>query len=95
MADSEDTSGSSRINPFTNVPVELTVSVGRLRPLVRELLALEPGSVLQMDRRIDEPVEIFVGNRLFARGELQENPESGTGQLAVRLTEFLDTPHDG
>jgi len=73
-------------NPFTQVPIEITVSVGRARPLVRDLLRLDRDAVLVLDRRVDDPVELFIGDRLIARGDLRE-AEDGSGQLAVRLTE--------
>lgn len=73
-------------NPFKQVPIEVTVSVGKARPLVRDLLKLDRDSVLVLDRRVDDPVELFVGDRLIARGELHE-AEDGSGQLTVRLTE--------
>lgn len=73
-------------NPFTQVPIEITISVGRARPLVRDLLRLEREAVLVLDRRIDDPVDLFIGDRLIARGELQE-AEDGSGLLTVRLTE--------
>ncbi|ESW62492.1 MAG: hypothetical protein Q27BPR15_00840 [Rhodobacter sp. CACIA14H1] len=73
-------------NPFKQVPIEITVSVGKARPLVRDLLKLDRDAVLVLDRRVDDPVELFVGDRMIARGELLE-AEDGTGQLTVRLTE--------
>lgn len=77
-------------NPFTQVPIEITISVGRARPLVRELLGLERDAVLPLDRKVDDPVELYVGDRLIARGELQELDGDKAGQLAVRLTEVAD-----
>lgn len=73
-------------NPFTQVPIEISVSVGRARPLVRDLLRLDRDSVLVLDRRVDDPVDLFIGDRLIARGTLQE-AEDGSGQLSVKLTE--------
>jgi len=73
-------------NPFKQVPIEITVSVGKARPLVRDLLKLDRDAVLVLDRRVDDPVELFVGDRMIARGELLE-AEDGSGQLTVRLTE--------
>ena len=75
-------------NPFTEVPIEITVSVGQARPTVRELLDLTHDAVLPLDRRVDDPVELFVGDRLIARGELQEAEEGGGG-LLVRVTEVV------
>lgn len=77
-------------NPFSQVPIEVTISVGRARPLVRDLLRLSKDAVLQLDRRIDDPVELYVGDRLIARGELTELEGDNAGQLAVRLTEVAN-----
>ena len=77
-------------NPFTQVPIEITVSVGRARPVLRELLRLKPDAVLPLDRKVSDPVELYVGDRLIARGELEECEGDGSGQLAVRLTEVAD-----
>jgi flagellar motor switch protein FliN/FliY len=77
-------------NPFSQVPIEVTISVGRARPLVRDLLRLSKDSVLQLDRRVDDPVELYVGDRLIARGELTELEGDSAGQLAVRLTEVAN-----
>ena len=77
-------------NPFSQVPIEVTISVGRARPLVRDLLRLSKDAVLQLDRRVDDPVELYVGDRLIARGELTELEGDNDGQLAVRLTEVAN-----
>lgn len=81
--------GPSQASPFTQVPVEVTVCVGRARPRVRDLLRLGPGGILPLDRSVDDPVELFVGDRLIARGELVEDEDGPPGQLAVRLTEIV------
>lgn len=78
------------MNPFSQVPIEVTISVGRARPLVRDLLRLSKDAVLQLDRRVDDPVELYVGDRLIARGELTELEGDNAGQLAVRLTEVAN-----
>lgn len=75
---------------FAHVPIEITISVGRARPLVRDLLRMGRDSVLPLDRRVEDPVELFVGERLIARGELQELDGDREGMLAVRLTEVAD-----
>ncbi len=78
------------MNPFSQVPIEIVISVGKARPLVKDLLRLEYDSVLPLDRRVDDPVELYVGDRLIARGELQELDGEQAGQLAVRLTEVAN-----
>jgi len=77
-------------NPFASVPIEVTISVGKARPLIRDLLRLSRDAVLALDRRVDDPVELYVGDRLIARGELQELEGEQAGQLAVRLTEVAN-----
>ncbi len=90
MDDSHDTGrhATDRTNPFTSVPVEIVVSVGKSRPLVRDLVQLEKNSVLTLDKRVSDPVELFIGDRLIARGELEEIEGENGAQLAVRLTEI-------
>lgn len=77
--------------PFAQVPIEITISVGHARPTVREMLKMQKDSVLTLDRRVEDPVELYVGDRLIARGELTEVGTDGNGTLAVRLTEIVDT----
>ena len=77
-------------NPFTSVPVEITISVGKARPLIGDLLNMNENSVLPLDKRVDDPVELYVGDKLIARGELEEMDGGQEGQLAVRLTEVAE-----
>ena len=77
-------------NPFTSVPIEVSICVGKARPLIRELVALKQDSVLKLDRSIDDPVQLFVGDRLIATGKLEEPDEGSDGQLVVRITDILD-----
>ncbi len=81
--------GESKSSAFMGVPIEIIISVGKARPLVSDLVNLRRDSVIALDSKIDDPVEIFIGDRLIARGELQEM-ESEEGQLGVRLTEVAD-----
>lgn len=77
-------------NPFSSVPIEITISVGKARPLIRDLLKLGKDAVLPLDRRVEDAVELYVGDRLIARGELEELEGDQKGQLAVRLTEVAN-----
>ena len=76
-------------NAFLGVPVEVTISVGKAKPLISELLSLSQGSVIPLDSRIDDPVEIYIGEKLIARGELQEI-DGEPGKLGVRLTQVVE-----
>ena len=81
---------SDTTHPFDQIPIEIIVSVGRAHPQVRELLRLRKDAVLPLDKRVEDPVELYIGERLIARGELQELEGEGSGQLAVRLTEVAN-----
>ena len=86
----KESNGTEHSGLFASVPIEITISVGKARPLIRDLLALGQNAVLALDTRVDDPVELFVGDRLIARGELEEMDGENEGQLAVRLTEVAD-----
>lgn len=80
-------------NPFVSVPIEIVVSVGKARPLVRDLISMGENAVLMLDKRVEDLVDLYVGGRLIARGELEELEGDRAGQLAVRLTEISDLNH--
>ncbi len=80
---------SDESNPLIGVPIEVTVAVGRARPTVRELLDLEQDSVLTLDKRVDDPVELFVGDKLIGVGTLEVVEGEQSNRLAVRLIEVV------
>ena len=84
-----DALSNLRSKSLMGVQIEVTVSVGKTRLPLSELIKLEKESILQLDSRIEDPVDIYVGDRLIARGELEEVSEDG-GHLGVRLTEVAD-----
>ena len=86
---SDDVQGKSAIDAgaFSTVPVELTVSVGVARPSIGDLLDFDRGRVIPLDRNIDDPVRIYVGDRLIGTGELEEL-EEGSGRIGVRILEI-------
>ncbi|TKW66508.1 MAG: FliM/FliN family flagellar motor switch protein [Paracoccus denitrificans] len=68
-----------------NIPVEITVRIGRRRLTVAELSALKENDVLPLDQNIDEDVEVCVGDHVIAYGELMED-EDGSDRLMLRIT---------
>lgn len=78
-----------RAKAVMGVPIEVVVCVGKARPLLSELVNLRRDSILSLDSKIEDPVEVMVGDKVIARGELQELDEQ-TGQLGLRLTEVAD-----
>jgi flagellar motor switch protein FliN len=68
-----------------DVPVRVQAILGRARMPISELMALRPGVVVELDRRIGESIDILVNNRLIARGEVVMIDNS----LGVTLTEIV------
>lgn len=75
--------------PINQVPIEVVVSVGKARPMVSDLISLTENAVLPLDKNVDDPVELYIGDRLIARGELQQLEGGEAGQLAIRLTQVV------
>jgi flagellar motor switch protein FliN/FliY len=87
---STEKSLATATNPFTSVPIEITVCVGKARPLIRELVTLGENAVLTLDRNVEDPVELYVGDRLIAMGQLEEQDIDGGSRLLVRITAVVD-----
>ena len=61
---------ASDLAPVFDVPVSISAVLGRATMSVAQLLQLQSGSVLDLDRKVGEAIDIFVNNRLVARGEV-------------------------
>jgi flagellar motor switch protein FliN len=68
-----------------DVPVQVSAVLGRSKMDVGELLRLGPGTVLELDRRVGEAIDIYVNNRLVARGEVVLVED----KLGVTMTEII------
>jgi flagellar motor switch protein FliN len=65
-----ETSGNGRrLDLLLDVPLDLSVELGRARMSIQDLLNLSPGSVVELDKIAGEPLDILVNGRLVARGE--------------------------
>ena len=74
--------GDSNIGMIMDVPLQVTVELGRTRKLIREILELAPGSVLELDKLAGEPVDILVNGKIVAKGEVVVIDEN----FGVRIT---------
>ena len=68
-----------------DVPVQVSAVLGRSKMDVGELLKLGPGTVLELDRRVGEAIDIYANNRLVARGEVVLVED----KLGVTMTEII------
>ncbi|MFO7931046.1 MAG: flagellar motor switch protein FliN [Thermodesulfobacteriota bacterium] len=60
---------ASGINMLLDVPLQVSVEVGRARMLIKDFLQMKEGGVVELDKMADEPLDLYVNNRLIARGE--------------------------
>ncbi len=68
-----------------DIPVEMTVRLGQRRMRIRDLLRLEPNAILELDRNVDDPVELVVSGRVIARGEVLVDDD----KLAIRILDIV------
>ena len=73
------------LEPVFDVPVKIQAVLGRTVLEVNQLLKLGPGAVLELDRKVGEAIDIYVNNRLVARGEVVLVDE----HLGVTMTEII------
>ncbi len=76
---------ASDLAPVYDVPVNIQAVLGRANLEVASLLRLTRGSVIELDRKVGEAIDIYVNNRLVARGEVVVVDE----RLGVTMTEII------
>ena len=82
--DMEDKTATD-LAPVFDVPVSISAVLGRASMSVAQLLQLSSGSVLELDRKVGEAIDIYVNNRLVARGEVVIVDD----RLGVTMTEII------
>jgi flagellar motor switch protein FliN/FliY len=83
--DSASPKMASDLEAVLDVPVHVSAVLGRTRMDIGDLLKLGPGTVLELDRKVGESIDIFVNNRLVARGEVVLVEE----RLGITMTEII------
>ena len=84
--------GSARgadLERLHDVPVELTVEIGRTRMTIGETLGLGPGSIVSLERLAGEPVDLLVNGKRIAYGEVVVIDE----EFGLRITELVESEH--
>jgi flagellar motor switch protein FliN/FliY len=77
---------TGKLGRINNVEMSLTVEIGRARMSVRDVLSLEPGAVIELDRSAGAPADVLLNGRLIAHGEIVVVDQD----YAVRITKILD-----
>jgi flagellar motor switch protein FliN len=85
----DDPAADTDIGLLLEVPLSISVELGRTSLTIRELLALGQGSILQLDRHAGEPVDVLVNGKRLARGEVVVIDED----FGIRVTEVV-TPEE-
>ena len=75
---------SKNLDMLLDIPFQVTVELGRTKRSVKEILELSSGSIIELDKLAGEPVDIFVNNRLIAKGEVVVIDEN----FGVRVTDI-------
>jgi flagellar motor switch protein FliN/FliY len=75
----------TRLGAYGAISVRLAIEVGGIRLKLADVLGMAPGQVHVLDRRVDQPVDVLISDRLVARGEIV----SVGDKFGVRLTEVL------
>lgn len=79
-------SGTANINFLLDVPLDVAVELGRTKIAVKDMLQLGPGSVIELDKLIGEPVDLLVNEKLIAKGEVVVFDEN----FGVRITDIMN-----
>jgi len=83
--DDEGDKAAADLAPVFDVPVNISAVLGKSYMSVSQLLKLGQGSVLELDRKVGEAIDIYVNNRLVARGEVVVVDD----RLGVTMTEII------
>jgi len=69
-----------------DIPMRLTVEVGRSRLMIKDILALEIGSIVELKKRIGSPMNVLINDKLVAKGEIVVQNE----KFGIKLTEIIE-----
>lgn len=78
-------SNNSNFNLLLNVPLEVTVEIGRKKQPIKEILEIRQGSIIELDKQACDPVDIMVNGQLIAKGDVVVIDEN----FGVRITEII------
>ena len=78
-------SGEINLDALMDVQVNLSVEIGRSKLAIKDLIQLSPGSVVELDRMVEEPLDLMVNGTLIARGEVVVVD----GQFGLRLIDVV------
>ncbi len=90
MPRSGEQSQQDEVTFLGDIPVEVVIELGRRRMVLKEVAALDVDDVVELDQPMDRPLDLVVGGRVLARGELVMVGE----RVALRVTELVGRPRE-
>lgn len=83
--DTQISNDRESIAMIRDIPLEVTVELGRTKKLIKDILEFGPGTILELDKLAGEPVDIMVNGKYVAKGEVVVIDES----FGVRITDII------
>jgi len=87
LTPSKEASPYPELDFILDIPLEISVEIGRTKMLIRDLLKLNQGAIIELEKFAGEPVEVFVNGKLMAKGEVVVVND----RFGVRITEIIST----
>ncbi len=87
QGEGDNSNNNVTLEAVYDIPVQISVVLGKTSMQVNQLLKLGRGAVIELDRKVGEPIDIYVNNRLIARGEVVVIEE----RIGVTMTEIIKT----
>ena len=81
----DDEHGARELDFILDIPLELSVELGKTKMLVNDLLQLAQGSIIELNKLAGEPLEVYINRKLIARGEVVVVNE----KFGVRFTDVI------
>lgn len=86
MSDPAPAAADAKGDLILDIPVSLSVELGRTQMKVKEVMALSPGTVIELEKAVEEPVDLYVNGKLVGRGEVVVVDDS----LGIKITQVMN-----
>ncbi|MEW6482435.1 MAG: FliM/FliN family flagellar motor switch protein [bacterium] len=78
--------GEGEITSFGDVPIEISVEIGRTKKYVRDVLSMKEGEILCLDKLLQEPFDVLANGKIVAKGQVV----IVNNLIAIRITELVE-----
>ena len=89
LGEDSDQKGQYDFDLILDIPLEISVELGKVKMLVNDMIQMGPGSIIELDKPVGDPLEIYVNEKLIARGEVVVVDE----KFGIRVTDVI-SPHE-